>query len=734
MSPNSNSQYTIIKIAIIAAFMLAPSFQACSDGCVTCYQDSICLDCQYGYDLNTADYTCSQWKPLLSLGIRGDDVLNYKKLKLAIEGSSSIPDSVDLSSNFQCIVGNKKCNFTMKKQSNTEYHVDIEYNSKVLTHQVVTFIYDGAATGVSFEESFATLYIPRFDSDLPQFGSELDLTFVGYILGISNLVVIAILILLTYIIQLKTGTFFIKPFLFRFLDSSNLWYILVFSNIYKTNMVITLIEGFNNSYWKMMRIIPLLDWIEFDQANYPDAVRESVNLVKTEASFLYNLQSVLVIFLVQLCFMIYQNYGKRVKISRRNWRIFWSVWFRLSTSMGGTWIMVELITKGKGVPIILYILNVVITIFDLTLLLGWMLLTEKINSLPYISMTMSKEYENIREEEEQIARQIESFKFQNEENSEFKEPKDFKEFKNIKEENSQPFDKISKDRENISTSLSSFRQMTTFIFDEKEDIDFSGLHYFFFQHVEIICVVIFQEYSIYQIGGLFLAQITYTVIAYRSDSVTFTSKMLEICRAAIFLMLTTLQLEYKLGSVVFNIQGALFFVIILLNIAHWSTEVYRVLKTYIQHFRQVNRISQIGKKSNNFFVAEPLHPQDLPKHGEQDEDSFSKAKVIDIKKSNSVRRGSKHSKKSKHKKHNKKERKSQFIRKPHIDDVDIGEGENSRINEKKRSKRSRKKSKSNIESSSDQQKQFGGIVKENKLKQGGSQRKLYPKANLSKKK
>lgn len=95
--------------------MLAPSFQACSDGCVTCYQDSICLDCQYGYDLNTADYTCSQWKPLLSLGIRGDDVLNYKKLKLAIEGSSSIPDSVDLSSNFQCIVGNKKCNFTMKK-------------------------------------------------------------------------------------------------------------------------------------------------------------------------------------------------------------------------------------------------------------------------------------------------------------------------------------------------------------------------------------------------------------------------------------------------------------------------------------------------------------------------------------------------------------------------------------------------------------------------------------------
>lgn len=100
-------------------------------------------------------------------------------------------------------------------------------------------------------------------------------------------------------------------------------------------------------------------------------------------------------------------------------------------------------------------------------------------------------------------------------------------------------------------------------------------------------------------------------------------------------------------------------------------------------------------------MAEPLHPQDLPKHGEQDEDSFSKAKVIDIKKSNSVRRGSKHSKKSKHKKHNKKERKSQFIRKPHIDDVDIGEGENSRINEKKRSKRSRKKSKSNIESSSD---------------------------------
>lgn len=78
--------------------------------------------------------------------------------------------------------------------------MDIEYNSKVLTHQVVTFIYDGAATGVSFEESFATLYIPRFDSDLPQFGSELDLTFVGYILGISNLVVIAILILLTYII------------------------------------------------------------------------------------------------------------------------------------------------------------------------------------------------------------------------------------------------------------------------------------------------------------------------------------------------------------------------------------------------------------------------------------------------------------------------------------------------------------------------------------------------------
>ena len=138
-------------------------------------------------------------------------------------------------------------------------------------------------------ENFVTLYIPQFDSGLSQFGKDWDLTWLGYVLGVTNLIVIGVLILLTYIIKVKTKTFFIKSFLFRFLDSSNLWYFLVFANIPKPNMVITLIEGFNNSYWKMLRIIPVLEWIEFDENNYPDLVKESVNIVQTEASFLYNL-------------------------------------------------------------------------------------------------------------------------------------------------------------------------------------------------------------------------------------------------------------------------------------------------------------------------------------------------------------------------------------------------------------------------------------------------------------
>jgi len=85
------------------------------------------------------------------------------------------------------------------------------------------------------------------------------------------------------------------------------------------------------------------------------------------------------------------------------------VWFRISTSMGGIWIIVELITSGRGVPLILYIINVILILFDLVLILGWMLLTEKINNMPYISMTMSKEFESIREEDERLNRQIKTF-------------------------------------------------------------------------------------------------------------------------------------------------------------------------------------------------------------------------------------------------------------------------------------------------------------------------------------
>jgi len=82
--------------------------------------------------------------------------------------------------------------------------------------------------------------------------------------GILNLLAIALIIVLTYVIKMKTGMFYIKSFLFRFLDSSNLWYFLVFATIKKPRMVITLIEGFNQSYWKVLRIIPILEWIEFE--------------------------------------------------------------------------------------------------------------------------------------------------------------------------------------------------------------------------------------------------------------------------------------------------------------------------------------------------------------------------------------------------------------------------------------------------------------------------------------
>lgn len=329
--------------------------------------------------------------------------MDYSRLKLSIEGLSStntIPDSVDLSSNFQCVIGKEKCIFTLSKKSTTDYHLDIDYKSRVLDEKVVTLIYDGGVAGVAFEESFVTLYVPRFDSGHSQFGKDWDFTWIGYCLGISNLVILGFLVLLTYIISVKTNTFYIKSFLFRFLDSSNMWYFLVFANIPKPKMVTTFIEGFNNSYWKILRIIPLIEWVEFDDANYPDEIRESTQMLDTEASFLYNLQTLLALLFLSACLKLYLGHKKRVEIASRNWRIFWSIWFRMSVSTGGIWVFVEVVTTEKGVPLVLYLLNIAFIVFNLIVLLGWLLLTEKINNLPYILMTMGKEIESIREEEE----------------------------------------------------------------------------------------------------------------------------------------------------------------------------------------------------------------------------------------------------------------------------------------------------------------------------------------------
>ena len=174
-------------------------------------------------------------------------------------------DSADLSTNFQCILGKTVCDFTMEKKSASVYHIDIDFDSKTLENEVITFLYDGGVALVSFEESFVTIFVPRYDPDLNQFGSDWDFTLLGQIMGVVNLVIIGLVSLLTVLIKLKTGNFFIKSFFFRFLDSSNNWYFLVFATITKPASIITLIEGFNTTYWKVLRLVPLLNWIEFDE-------------------------------------------------------------------------------------------------------------------------------------------------------------------------------------------------------------------------------------------------------------------------------------------------------------------------------------------------------------------------------------------------------------------------------------------------------------------------------------
>jgi hypothetical protein len=163
--------------------------------------------------------------------------------------------------------------------------------------------------------------------------------------------------------------------------------------------------------------------------------------------------------------------------------------------MGGVWIIVELITKGKGVPVVLYLVNVLIILFDQVLLIGWGLLTEKINSLFYISMTMSKEFESIRTDD-----LIDP-------HHKFGAPKPIfnKEHQKgnlIGNKHDKPrvsIDFIEKVKnENLTTDKSEgLRRITTFFFDEKEDIDLSGLIYFIFQHIQIVFLVMFQTFTIY---------------------------------------------------------------------------------------------------------------------------------------------------------------------------------------------------------------------------------------------
>ena len=81
MTKTNNKNYTTTPLCLLLALLLARNtLQACSDGCVTCYQNSICLYCQYGYDLDSSSYNCNEWSPLMTLTPRTEDAMNYSKL------------------------------------------------------------------------------------------------------------------------------------------------------------------------------------------------------------------------------------------------------------------------------------------------------------------------------------------------------------------------------------------------------------------------------------------------------------------------------------------------------------------------------------------------------------------------------------------------------------------------------------------------------------------------------
>jgi len=60
----------------------------------------------------------------------------------------------------------------MKKESVSEYFIDIDFGTEVMENKVLTFIYDGGEPSVIFEENFITLYIRRYNPNIDQFGKN----------------------------------------------------------------------------------------------------------------------------------------------------------------------------------------------------------------------------------------------------------------------------------------------------------------------------------------------------------------------------------------------------------------------------------------------------------------------------------------------------------------------------------------------------------------------------------